>query len=165
MEPLMCPTGNTRDRLDLTKVSLERIAAALAGIEQYARVTKKDLVRRNLRAIEDARQRGVGYEVIASALTSGGCPINARVLRKYVHQLSREVTPSPALTRPPAPEVPNASTSAHPLSTDAASAASDVATPELIESKGPRPNRRSLRRGALLTPSLTDTEETKDENR
>lgn len=76
----------------LERLDLDRIEAALLGLTQYHRKTKKDVVRKQLDAIEAALSRGAGYAAVAGALTDGGCAIHPPVLRKYLSQLRRERT-------------------------------------------------------------------------
>ncbi|MCX9157283.1 hypothetical protein OPU71_14235 [Niveibacterium sp. 24ML] len=139
----MDPTGNHLSSIDLARIDVNQLEEALAGLHKFSRVTKKEMVRRQLAAIESARERGVGYAAIAAAFSASGCAIDARVLRKYVHQLRRAADRLPAhgdaetggLGKTNS-EPPTRGRATAPLSKDA----------------GPAP-RRSLSRSALVAAS------------
>lgn len=81
-------------KVDFTSVDIDRIKAALAGLERPVRVTLKSLIESQRDAIIAARHRGLGFEEIANAITSAGCPITAATLRKYIGPSTRRPTPS-----------------------------------------------------------------------
>jgi len=89
-------------KIDLKMIDLDRIDAALTGLERPTRVTLKSLIESRRESILSARKRGLGYEEIAIAITSAGCPITASTLRKYMGPtLRRPVSVLPPATPKP----------------------------------------------------------------
>lgn len=91
--------------IDLANIDLDRIQAALAGLERPKRVTLKSIVESQRDAILAARRRGMRYDEIASAISTAGCPIAPATLRKYVGPttLRPVAAPAPTTSRPPTP--------------------------------------------------------------
>lgn len=134
--------GNALSSHDLTRVNLDQLGEALAGLHRFARITKKELVRRQMSAIESARERGVGYTAIASAFTASGCVIDARVLRKYVHQLRRAANRCSPVAK---------AVTSNPFEAEPPPMQERALTPHT--SASPHTQRRSLSRSALVAAS------------
>lgn len=72
------------------EVVIERIQQALMGLTRCPRVTKKELIRHHLAEIQAAHARGVSFAEIARTLTTAGCALSPRLLRKYLDDIRRK---------------------------------------------------------------------------
>jgi hypothetical protein len=126
------------------EVDLRRITEALMGLVRYQRMTKKEIVRQHQQEIEDAARRGVSYAEVARVLSTLGCPLSPRLLRKYLSDIRKNLPPqsaTPLIAEPLASSLPP---TPRPI---------DVSqTPPVTSTR-----HRSLRRSALLPMNKEST--------